>query len=172
MLRFGRRRPHVVRKTVSPGVLRGPLRRRRRPEPAEGGAAGGAARSPAVVRRLAPRVPGVSRLHLFARHFTRLRTALSTIRREGELEYVSAARLEHSLTRLLRVVRSRAHHWRTFCARPAIGSTTDDDDVVMIDQEDKEDDASLADASDGDEVAFERGHCGSTTLLEIYFGGD
>ena len=37
----------------------------------------------------------------------------------------------------------------------------------MIDQEDKEDDASLADASDGDEVSFERGHCGSTTLLEL-----
>ena len=37
----------------------------------------------------------------------------------------------------------------------------------MIDQEDKEDDASLADASDGDEVTFERGHCGSTTLLEL-----
>ena len=31
-----------------------------------------------------------------------------------------------------------------FCARPAIGSTADDEGVVMIVKEDKEDDASLA----------------------------
>ena len=103
--------------------------------------------------------------HLFARHFARLRAALGTITRDGELEYVAAARLEHSLTRLLRVVRARAHHWRTFCARPALGAEPAED-CVMIDQDEDDDDASLADESDGEET-FARGACGGATLLAL-----